>query len=88
MADPGNFVFPPFQLDVPNGLLWRETTVLPLRPKTFAVLRYLVEHAGQVVSHTKLSQAVWGTTKVSAQVLRVSIRELRHVLGDLPSSHS
>ncbi len=52
------------------------------------MLRYLVEHAGQVVSHTKLSQAVWGTTKVSAQVLRVSIRELRHVLGNLPSSHS
>jgi DNA-binding winged helix-turn-helix (wHTH) protein/tetratricopeptide (TPR) repeat protein len=82
MADLGNFLFPPFQLDVTNGLLWRETTVLPLRPKTFAVLRYLVEHAGQVVSRTKLSQAGWGTTKVSAQVLRVSIRELRHVLGD------
>src|SRR5262245_50062273 len=82
MAAPANFLFPPFQLDVANGLLWRESTVLPLRPKTFAVLRYLVEHAGEVVSHTKLGQAVWSTTKVNAQVLRVSIRELRQVLGD------
>jgi hypothetical protein len=37
--------FPSFQLDVNNEQLWRESEVIPLRPKTFAVLRYLAEHA-------------------------------------------
>ena len=82
MLDTGNYLFPPFRLDVTNSVLWRETTLVPLRPKTFAVLRYLIEHAGQVVARDDLREAIWGKTKVSAQVLRASVWELRQALDD------
>jgi DNA-binding response OmpR family regulator len=38
--------FQPFRLDKVNQCLWRGGTRVPLMPKPFAVLQYLVEHAG------------------------------------------
>lgn len=77
-----SFCFPPFRLDRENHVLWHETRIVPLRPKTFAVLSYLVEHAGQLVTRTELRDAVWNTTKVTPQVLRASVWELRQALDD------
>jgi DNA-binding winged helix-turn-helix (wHTH) protein len=74
--------FPPFQLDLDNERLWREVQEIPLRPKAFAVLRYLVEHPGRLVSRAELVQAVWGATKVSEGVLRGCLREIRQALED------
>ena len=42
--------FSPFRLDLVNEQLWRGTQLLPVRPKTLAVLRYLVEHPGRLVT--------------------------------------
>lgn len=82
MSTAQDYIFPPFRLDLKNAVLWREAQLVPLRPKTFAVLCYLIGRAERIVSHLELSEAVWGHTKVSPQVLRVSIRELRRVLQD------
>ncbi len=76
------FVFAPFRLDLVNEQLWLGEEVVPLRPKLFALLRYLVEHAGRVVTQAELRMAVWPATVVSESVLRGAIRELREVLGD------
>jgi len=76
------FVFAPFRLDPVNEQLWQGEKVVPLRPKLFAVLRHLVEHAGRLVTREELRTAVWSTTVVSESVLRGAIRELRDVLGD------
>src|SRR5262249_33367402 len=76
------FVFAPFRLDLVNEQLWQGEELVPLRPKLFAVLRYLVEHAGRVVTQEELRTAVWPATVVSESVLRGAIRELREVLGD------
>ena len=76
------FLFPPFRLDVRDEQLWRGSQALALRPKTFAVLQYLVAQAGQVVTQDALLDAVWGPTAVSETVVRRSIRELRAILGD------
>src|SRR5438094_10515716 len=76
------FLFPPFRLDVHNQQLWRGSQALALRPKTFAVLQYLVTHVGQVATQDALLDAVWGSTAVSETVVRNSIRELRTILGD------
>jgi DNA-binding response OmpR family regulator len=43
-------VFEPFQLDTVNHCLWREGERMPLTPKAFDILRYLVEHADRVVT--------------------------------------
>ena len=77
-----SFLFAPFRLDVSSEQLWREEEAIPLRPKTFAVLRYLVEHAGQLVTKDELLDTVWAGTIVSDTVLKSCIRELREALGD------
>ena len=59
--------FPPFRLDLVNERLWRGTQLLLVRPKTFAVLRYLVEHPGRLVTRDELRQAVWPDTHGSAR---------------------
>lgn len=77
-------VFGHFRLDVDNECVWRDTQPLSLRPNTFAVLRYLVEHPGRLVSKDELLNALWSDVYVSDAVLRVCIRELREVLDDNP----
>jgi DNA-binding winged helix-turn-helix (wHTH) protein len=51
-------------------------------PKPFAVLQYLVEHAGRLVTHDELLTAIRSETHVQPEVLRRYIREIRRVLGD------
>ena len=78
--------FPPFRLDVINEQLWRENakgaTAVRLRPKTFAVLRYLLEHRQQLVTKDQLLEALWPGTWVTDSALKSCVRELREVLGD------
>src|SRR5262245_62165431 len=74
--------FPPFRLDVVNQRLWRGGQALDLRPKTFAVLHYLLERGGRLVTKTELLGAVWRETFVGDAVLKNCIRELRALLGD------
>src|SRR2546422_4049459 len=62
--------------------LWREAEALRLRPKSFAVLRYLVQHAGRVVRKEELVRAIWPDTAISDGVLAVCMNELRQALGD------
>lgn len=76
----------PVSLDLTNECLWRGTQAFPLRPKTFAVLRFLAEHPGQLVSKATLLDTVWPETVVGDGVLMVCIRELRRVLEDDPKA--
>jgi predicted ATPase len=46
------------------------------------MLGYLVAHPGRLVTKTEVQQHVWGGTHVTASVLRVSVQEIRAVLGD------
>jgi DNA-binding winged helix-turn-helix (wHTH) protein len=77
-----SLLFPPFRLDVANEQLWREGRVIELRPKTFAVLRYLAERPGRLVTKEEALDAVWPQTVVSESVLKSCIRELRKALAD------
>ena len=76
----------PVSLDLTNECLWRGTEAFPLRPKTFAVLRFLVERPGQLVPKAALLDTVWPETAVGDGVLMVCIRELRRVLDDDPKA--
>src|SRR5262245_15688643 len=83
--------FPPFRLDTVNQCLWRRRETAPderllLTPKAFAVLRYLVEHAGQLVTQEALLAAVWPETYIKPEVLKSRIFEVRSVLGDRPKT--
>lgn len=75
-------LFPPFRLEFGTERLWCGEQEIRLRPKTFAVLRYLVEHPGQIVTKEDLLTTLWPRTFVSEVVPMVCIRELRQALGD------
>src|SRR5262245_25388335 len=72
----------PVWLDLANERLWCGDQALPLRPKTFALLRYLVAHPGQLLTKAALLEALWPGMMVSEVVLSVCIRELRRILRD------
>ena len=74
--------FAHFRVDLANEQLWRADTPIPLRRQTFAVLRYLVEHTGQVVSKAALLDALWPGVYVTDMAPMICIRELRKALGD------
>lgn len=74
--------FAEFCLDQANECLWRNGARIVLAPKPFAVLRYLVEHPGRLVTHDELLDAVWPETYVQPQILRTYMLDLRKVLGD------
>jgi DNA-binding winged helix-turn-helix (wHTH) protein/tetratricopeptide (TPR) repeat protein len=79
--------FPPFKLDTLNECLWRRTDSpaedrLPLTPKAYAVLNYLVERPGRLVTRRELIEAVWPDVVVQPEVLKSQILEVRRVLGD------
>jgi DNA-binding winged helix-turn-helix (wHTH) protein/predicted ATPase len=79
-------VFNPFSLDLVNECLWRGSQAIKLRPKAFAVLNYLIERRGQLVTKEELLNSIWPQTFVSDAVLKVTIRQLREALDDDPKS--
>jgi DNA-binding winged helix-turn-helix (wHTH) protein len=74
--------FASFRLDTANECLWHEGRQIALPPRPFMVLRYLVEHAGRLITHDELLDALWPETYVQPQVLRTYMLDLRKVLGD------
>lgn len=74
--------FGDFHLDPDAEQLRHRGVARPLRPKSFAVLWYLANHAGRLVPQDELMRAVWPGTSVGSAVLRVSIREIRAALGE------
>lgn len=74
--------FGPFSIEPQNARLRSHHQVLSLTPKAFAVLDYLVESAGQLLTRDTIFAQVWPTTVVTDAALTVCIREIRNVLGD------
>jgi DNA-binding winged helix-turn-helix (wHTH) protein len=74
--------FPPFHLDVAEERLWKNGRELRLRPKPFAILRYLTRHPRRLVTQSEIVDAVWGKIAMSDSLLRTHIRDLRRVLGE------
>src|SRR6266481_3245394 len=75
-------VFKPFRLDTVNQCLWRAESRMPLTPKAFDVLRYLVEHAGRLVTPDEVLEALWPETYINPEGIRKYVLEIRKVLGD------
>src|SRR5215813_15277926 len=82
MVAESHLTFGPFRLERAPDRLWRGPEELSVRPRSLAVLRYLVEHPGRLVTKAEMRQHVWGGTHVSDTVLRVCVQEIRAALGD------
>ncbi|MBI2690226.1 MAG: AAA family ATPase [Acidobacteria bacterium] len=55
---------------------------MPLTPRAFDVLRYLVERADRLVTPEEILEALWPETYVNPEGIRKYILEIRKVLGD------
>jgi TolB-like protein/DNA-binding winged helix-turn-helix (wHTH) protein/Tfp pilus assembly protein PilF len=74
--------FDRYVLDLDRACLFADGNEIALRPKTFNVLRHLVENAGRLVSKDELFAAVWPNLAVTDDALVQSVGELRRALGD------
>ena len=74
--------FGEFRLDLDTESVWRGTDEIRLRPKTFALLRYLAEHPRRLLTKEELLDAVWPEVAVGEAVLAVCVGEIRRALAD------
>ena len=74
-------------MDVSRHRLWREGREIPLRPKSWDVLRYLIGRPGLLVSKDALHREVWPDAAVSDDTLTKSIGELRRALETIRARH-
>jgi predicted ATPase len=74
--------FHAFRLDTTNQCLWRGDERVPLAPKAFDLLRYLVEHGDRLVTQEEILEALWTDTYVNPEVVKKYILGIRKVLGD------
>ncbi|HXH84840.1 MAG TPA: AAA family ATPase, partial [Candidatus Tectomicrobia bacterium] len=82
MRSDRSVTFGPFRLDPGTESIWRGGDEIRLRPKTFAVLRYLAERPGRLITKEELLQAVWPEVAVGDAALTVCVGEIRKALGD------
>ena len=74
--------FGAFTLDTARSALRRGNEEVALRPKSFALLQYLVEHAGRLATKDELLAAVWPGVVVTEDSLTRCVSEVRAALGD------
>ena len=79
--------FGPFRVTPARRLVERNGEPLRLGSRAFDVLVYLLEHAGQVISHRDLLDAVWPGTYVEEGNLRFQMATLRKALGEGEASY-
>lgn len=72
----------PLRLDFDSGEMRLGQARVRLRRKSLAVLRYLAERPGRLVTKNELLEAVWPDTYVSEGVLKVCVAELRKALRE------
>jgi DNA-binding winged helix-turn-helix (wHTH) protein/tetratricopeptide (TPR) repeat protein len=80
---PGSLEFEGFVLDLDRQVLFRGDDAIHLRPQSFDVLRYLVQHHGRLVEKRELLQAIWGDTEVTEDSLTHCIIDARKAIGDV-----
>jgi TolB-like protein/DNA-binding winged helix-turn-helix (wHTH) protein len=79
---PPVYRFGEFTLDIGRGALSRSGRSIPLRPKSFEVLRYLLEHANRLISKDELIEAVWSPAVVTDGALTQCLIDIRRGFGN------
>jgi adenylate cyclase len=80
--DNGIIEFADVRLDRRRAVLERNGAVVPVRPRTFALLCYLAENSNRVVSKDEILAAVWKRIAVSDDALTQTIKDVRRVIDD------
>lgn len=86
-SSPPVYQFDVFRVEVRRRLLFKGTKPLPIRPKVFKTLLFLIQHAGDRVTKEQLLSEIWPDTAVTDEGLTRNISELRKTLGEDPKHH-
>lgn len=82
------YEFGDFRVDAAKRLLIKGgDQQIPLTPKVFDTLLYLVENSGKVIEKEELMSAIWTDTIVEENNLSQNISILRRVLGEKRGEH-
>lgn len=82
------YKFGNFRLDVAKRLLLKGVEeIVPLMPKAFDTLLYLVQNSGKVIEKDELMAEIWADTIVEENNLTQNISILRRVFGEKPGEH-
>jgi Tol biopolymer transport system component/DNA-binding winged helix-turn-helix (wHTH) protein len=79
---PHFYEFENFRLDPSAKMLLRDNAQVPLTPKVFDTLQFLVEHAGRLLGKDELMQEIWQDRIVDETNLTYNIKMLRRALCD------
>jgi TolB-like protein/DNA-binding winged helix-turn-helix (wHTH) protein/Tfp pilus assembly protein PilF len=82
-----DYQFGEFRLDAAKRQLWRNDLAVPLTPRVFETLLYLVEHPNVVLDKERIMEAVWPDSIVEENNLTQNISGLRRVFGEKPDTH-
>jgi DNA-binding winged helix-turn-helix (wHTH) protein/tetratricopeptide (TPR) repeat protein len=74
--------FHPFRLDPVNHCLWRGEERVPLSPKAFDLLHYLIERRDRVVPQEEILESLWPHSYVNPEIVKKYILGIRNALGD------
>ncbi len=82
------YFFGEFNLDPDRRLLFgSDGQTIPLKPKVFDTLLFLVESAGELLEKDALMKGVWGGVIVEENSLNQHISTLRRALGETPGEN-
>src|SRR5215208_7218741 len=76
------FLFDDVRVEPVTFRVWKAGAAVPLEPKAFEVLLFLIHHRGRVVQKRELLDAVWRDTFVGENALTREIAQLRKALGE------
>jgi DNA-binding winged helix-turn-helix (wHTH) protein len=76
------YAFGDYTLDPARYELRRAGVLVPLEPRAFDLLAYLVQHAGQTVSKEELFAQLWAVQFVTDAALTYCVTGVRKAIGD------
>ena len=80
------YEFADFRLIPQEGLLLRNGESIPLAPKVFETLRFLLERRGTLVRKAELMDQVWADCFVEENAVSKSVWAIRNALGEDPKN--
>src|SRR5258705_12415288 len=86
-SEQGIYEFGPFRIDMERYLLLRDGETIPLSPKVFETLLFLIQHRGEVAKKEEILESVWPDTFVEEANLAQNIFLLRKALGEEKNEH-
>ncbi|MEI5993481.1 response regulator transcription factor [Candidatus Enterococcus mansonii] len=71
-------------IDSENHIVSKAGKVIHLTPNEYKIIQVLGENVGKVLTHTYISQKVWGPYSNESQTLRVNMSNIRKKIEDNP----